>query len=575
MESNHESFDLVAMLLEEQQSLTAVEEFSAIVDDEKHSESDQQPAQALYYRNLLPASPPGSGEQYAFRVNLTACSGCKACVVACHALNGLDEEESWRRVGTLTIGGDEPRIQHVTSACHHCADPGCLSGCPVVAYEKDPVTGIVRHLDDQCIGCKYCTMMCPYEVPQYSERLGIVRKCDMCQQRLSVGEAPACAQSCPNEAISIDVVSADSLAQQRDRIVPGAPPSEITRPTTTYVDSTRTIFPLNDGAFPREDGTRPEIQSQDAGIDVAGETHWPLALMLVATQISVGMLFVERMATTWSGSILMHPVMPESTTRWLATWALVIAIVGLNLATLHLGQPFRAWRVFLGLRTSWLSREAVVLGQFVGLLTIAVGLLWLPQLQAYIPGIVYESIPLQATEATLWLALGIGIAGLICSAMIYIATKRSVWRAPRTFGRFLGTALVGGSSWTGLVLLSQEATSVAAIVVLVTIVASAAKFAWEYRIPFGPLRQIGDPLDRRSQRLAHGPLRTMSRFRIACQSLGCLLLLFALSALCLERIQVALPVALIGVITLTTGEICERLLYFKSVVYERMPGTLR
>ena len=43
---------------------------------------------------------------------------------------------------------------------------GCLNGCPVLAYEKDPVTGIVRHLDDQCIGCQYCMLKCPYDVPQ-------------------------------------------------------------------------------------------------------------------------------------------------------------------------------------------------------------------------------------------------------------------------------------------------------------------------------------------------------------------------------------------------------------------------
>ena len=49
-------------------------------------------------------------------------------------------------------------------------------------------------------------MMCPYEVPQYSSTLGIVRKCDMCSQRLGVGEAPACVQACPNQAIRIAIV---------------------------------------------------------------------------------------------------------------------------------------------------------------------------------------------------------------------------------------------------------------------------------------------------------------------------------------------------------------------------------
>ena len=55
----------------------------------------------------------------------------------------------------------------------------------MLAYEKDPVTGIVRHLDDQCIGCSYCILKCPYDVPKYSRARGIVRKCDMCHSRLA------------------------------------------------------------------------------------------------------------------------------------------------------------------------------------------------------------------------------------------------------------------------------------------------------------------------------------------------------------------------------------------------------
>ena len=62
-----------------------------------------------------------------------------------------------------------PAQQTVTTACHHCLEPACLSGCPVKAYEKNPVTGIVKHLDDQCIGCQYCILMCPYDAPKYKQ----------------------------------------------------------------------------------------------------------------------------------------------------------------------------------------------------------------------------------------------------------------------------------------------------------------------------------------------------------------------------------------------------------------------
>src|ERR1044071_186848 len=152
-------------LLDEQQTLTAVQRFA-----DKH-DRHEVPAQAKYYRDLIPLAKPRPGEQYAFTVDLDKCSGCKACVTACDSLNGLDEGEMWRGVGLLIAEPAAPSAislhQHVTTACHHCVEPGCADGCPVLAYEKDPVTGIVRHLDDQCIGCQYCVMKCPYDVPKY------------------------------------------------------------------------------------------------------------------------------------------------------------------------------------------------------------------------------------------------------------------------------------------------------------------------------------------------------------------------------------------------------------------------
>src|SRR6478752_2379051 len=171
---------LVDDLLAAQTELgTAVARFSGWHDD-----SADEPLQARYYRDLIPLQQPAQGEQYAFEVNLDQCTGCKACVAACHSQNGLDDDESWRDVGLLLGDDYTPYQQTVTTACHHCLDPACANGCPVLAYEKDTVTGIVRHLDDQCIGCQYCVLKCPYDVPKYNSRLGIVRKCDMCSNRL-------------------------------------------------------------------------------------------------------------------------------------------------------------------------------------------------------------------------------------------------------------------------------------------------------------------------------------------------------------------------------------------------------
>src|SRR6188472_4200603 len=94
---------LVDAYLARQRDLTAVERFASY---HAAAEADAlaAPAQAKYYRDLIPLTAPGPGQQYAFEVDLDACSGCKACVVACRTLNGLDDDETWRGVGLL-VGG--------------------------------------------------------------------------------------------------------------------------------------------------------------------------------------------------------------------------------------------------------------------------------------------------------------------------------------------------------------------------------------------------------------------------------------------------------------------------------------
>ena len=392
-----------------QADLSAVERFS-----QRHQESTG-PVQARYYRDLMPATAPGPGQQYGFTVDLDTCTGCKACVAACHSLNGLDDDEAWRKVSRIMgIRDEKPFQQTVTAACHHCADPACLNGCPVDAYEKDPVTGIVRHLDDQCIGCSYCTLSCPYEVPTFNDRLGIVRKCDMCSDRLSAGEAPACVQSCPNEAISITLVDVAAMiaATQDSVLVPGAPPSRITAPTTTYRSTrgfdTATISGASD--------------------DRPAHAHPPLAIMLVLTQLSVGS-FVADLMLRWltnrsNGSV------PTFDAVVIAS----VGVVALAASTLHLGRPFYAYRAVIGLRHSWLSREIVAFGAFTGLAV--------PYAAALLVGWPDNDALLRAMGAGV---TAFGLCGLACSVLIYTTTHRASWRPLNVTAKFVGTAAILGS----------------------------------------------------------------------------------------------------------------------------------
>lgn len=364
--------------LAEQADLTAVERFS------QQHDAHAGPVQERYYRDLLPASPPGAGQQYAFAVDLDACTGCKACVAACHSLNGLDDTESFRKVSRIdgVLDVVVPFQQTVTAACHHCVDPGCMKGCPVDAYEKDPVTGVVKHLDDQCIGCSYCTLTCPYEVPSFNHRLGIVRKCDMCTDRLAEGEAPACVQGCPNEAIAITVVNVADV---------------LDRKSTTQYRSTKGVTPAMATAASTPEGP--------------AHGHPALSVMLVLTQLAVG-AFVAEVAL-------------GRTSPFDLALISAVGLLALGASVLHLGRPLYAYRAIIGLRHSWLSREIVAFGGFMPL------------------AIAYAVVPVLALGVV---AAAVGLIGVLCSVLIYTTTRRASWSVPRVTARFFGGAAISGTA---------------------------------------------------------------------------------------------------------------------------------
>jgi formate dehydrogenase iron-sulfur subunit len=550
--------DLLATLLAEQKDFTAVERFSNWHDQKGDS---TRPNQEKYYQRLLPTSAPVAGEQYAFEVDLDACSGCKACVVACHNLNGLHSSETWRNVGLMVTQSDLPIVQHVTTGCHHCADPGCLAGCPVNAYEKETVTGIVRHLDDQCIGCKYCTMMCPYEVPQYNASLGIVRKCDMCSQRLATGEAPACVQACPNSAIkiivskskppaqSVDLNKAVAIESSNNCLVPGAPPNSWTRPTTQF----RTKRPQH-----------VLLQAVDCVADEPQESHLPLVAMLVLSQVSVGGICAV-VASAWLGAI------SAGVQQWGTFAAVLCGVVGIHLAILHLGRPWLAFRVCLGWRTSWLSREAIAFGAYMALGSIAL-LCNLPDsLSTMLPQSMTWLIPKHFAETTLLLTAVVGLVSVASSAMIYVATRRHLWSMQRTMSQFFGTAIVSGFASTSLLLGTEfrvYSIGCAALALAASIFA-----IW-------PLLQcylLGQRQPKmhsdfvvRSGRLMHKTLKIhCASLRVALGSAVALLgTAFLLSPL--QGVYYGLLVGMM--VLLLAGQLVARTLYFASVVTYRMPG---
>ena len=172
--------------------------------------------------SLIPERELLSGEQYRFHFDMTKCIGCRSCEVSCNEQNGNPADIRWRRVGEIEGGTWPDTARHYLSmGCNHCLSADCLRGCPVDAYKKDPVTGIVLHSAEACIGCQYCVWNCPYSVPQFNSERGVVGKCDMCHNRLTSGLEPACVNACPENAIQIEIV--DQLEWRSDYAAANAP----------------------------------------------------------------------------------------------------------------------------------------------------------------------------------------------------------------------------------------------------------------------------------------------------------------------------------------------------------------
>ncbi len=173
--------------------------------------------------NLQPA-PEAVGMLY----DSTLCVGCKACVSMCKKVNGMPavaEADKTYYDSARDLSGDTLNVIKVFKSgtgenkdaltngyafekrsCMHCVDPGCVSVCPVTAMRQDKKTGIVTHHPDACIGCRNCTVGCPYNVPQYefNDAWGQIQKCQMCNQagveRIDKGQMTGCAEVCPTGA---------------------------------------------------------------------------------------------------------------------------------------------------------------------------------------------------------------------------------------------------------------------------------------------------------------------------------------------------------------------------------------
>ncbi len=154
-------------------------------------------------------------EFVAILVDTTRCIGCRQCEVACASAHGLPVPDPaadgaletlrdtgtdrWTVVNRFETGAGEVFVK---KQCMHCGQPACAAACPTNAMEKTPEGPVVWH-PDRCMGCRYCMVACPFDIPrfEYHSPNPRIRKCIMCSDRLAQGKLPACVEACPMDAL--------------------------------------------------------------------------------------------------------------------------------------------------------------------------------------------------------------------------------------------------------------------------------------------------------------------------------------------------------------------------------------
>jgi Fe-S-cluster-containing dehydrogenase component len=182
-----------------------------------------------------------SRDAVGFLYDSTVCTGCKACVAACkehnemppsHSSedklwdNALDTDSKTYNIIKLYKDGtgaakDQEKDGHayIKRQCMHCVDPACVSACPVKALQKRPSDGVVTYDKGACIGCRYCQVACPFNIPKFEFELAFprIQKCQLCSHRMEKGGYAACAEFCPTGATVYGKVE-DLLAEAKKRL---------------------------------------------------------------------------------------------------------------------------------------------------------------------------------------------------------------------------------------------------------------------------------------------------------------------------------------------------------------------
>lgn len=287
-----------------------------------------------------------------FIFDLNRCTGCGACIVACATENYGKQELNWREVYTF----NETRhpglpLFTLSMACNHCVSPACKTNCPALAYVKDRETGAVIIKPERCMGCRYCTWVCPYDAPRYNEAKGVIEKCDFCIERLKKGEAPACVCACPTNALCLGEVEDVDELRFPQRVM-GFTDAGI-QPAIQF-KKLRKRQEVPEATAPPSKESVAELFESSRNIPepkITLKTEW---ILLLFTNIAT--LLVAWLTAMLGTPLAINPFI-----------FLGAGVLGLGLSTVHLGKKHLAFRAIFNIKGSWLSREILFFMLFLGL----------------------------------------------------------------------------------------------------------------------------------------------------------------------------------------------------------------
>jgi formate dehydrogenase iron-sulfur subunit len=175
------------------------------------------------------AAPPKSNnvEFNGILYDSTRCKGCRGCEYDCAEAHNLPtppaEVPSIRKTSetansVINSYETERGKVFVKRQCMHCNEPACAAACLTKAMHKNEA-GPVTWDGDKCMGCRYCMVSCPFDIPkfEYHSSNPKIQKCDMCFERLKTEESPACVYNCPNDALMFGK-RRDLIKEARKRI---------------------------------------------------------------------------------------------------------------------------------------------------------------------------------------------------------------------------------------------------------------------------------------------------------------------------------------------------------------------